>query len=512
MKRLLYSIPGCVILLSAAFATPIPLDAAEKTVKAKPATIYTQSEFKISQERMAMIDALLDRTIKRGLDVSKQSTILLLETEISGKMPLVPKAPVSNKTISQISAEARKIVRDDVAYTAQQANLRVAAEKEAAEKYPIAKLRTKVKFQYQKGPYIQDVEGIFFAATERYVQINDKRIPYVDLTDELRAKFDRKFNAEIRKEYVEKKIRELDQKKNDEIQQTFTKLLAGQDNLNEKNGYIYDKSAKQWTTARGYLQKQLPDAMKKYQAYLEEQRIKQQKARELEAARAKELAASRAVTAIDTSDVKKYEEILNAAKEKRQEIRENKSGVDTYQGFRNALWGASRYDVAYLFSRTKGARYEYVDFNSKLILPRYFPAEVFFVFDNNSLVKVVIDYGYQPRQKDDEAAKSDVKRLFSSEDFNNLVISLHDICGESDEEKAAKGNIFKEIANGTLTPEKLHPPQPQDNQEDEKAAPVIVKDFTVTWTGKETDMTLSFRYDKDNDVYQNVQLTKELKK
>ena len=168
--------------------------------------------------------------------------------------------------------------------------------------------------------------------------------------------------------------------------------------------------------------------------------------------------------------------------------------------------------MAYLFSRTKGARYEYVDFNSKLILPRYFPAEVFFVFDNNSLVKVVIDYGYQPRQKDDEAAKSDVKRLFSSEDFNNLVISLHDICGESDEEKAAKGNIFKEIANGTLTPEKLHPPQPQDNQEDEKAAPVIVKDFTVTWTGKETDMTLSFRYDKDNDVYQNVQLTKELKK
>ena len=144
-------------------------------------------------------------------------------------------------------------------------------------------------------------------------------------------------------------------------------------------------------------------------------------------------------------------------------------------------------------------------------MPRYFPAEIFFVFDNNSLVKVLIDYGYFPQKKaDSDTESSDIKRLFSSEDFNNLVISLYDICGESDEEKAAAGNLFKEIANGSLTPEKLHPPQQQP--EGENAAPVEVKDFTFTWTGKETDMTLSFRYDKDNDIYQNVRITKSLKK
>ena len=511
MKRLRYSIPGCLILLSAAFATPFSVVAAEKPAKVKPATIYTQSEFKISQERMAAIDALLDQAIKRNLDVSKQSTILLLETEINGKMPLVPKAPVSNKTITQISAEARKQLGDNVRDTAKLANLRAVAEKEAAEKYPLVKPRTKVSFQYKKGPFLEKVDGIFYSATDRFAQINDKRIFFMDLSAEQRAMFDRKFNAEKRKEYVDGKIREAEQKKNDELQATFTKLLAGQDILNEKNGYIYSKTEKQWITAKDYLQKQLPDAVKKYQAYQQEQRIKQQQARELEAARARELAASRAVTAIDTSDTKKYEEILNAAKKKRSEIRESKTGVDTYQGFRNALWGASRADVAYIFSQTKGARYEYVGFNSRLIMPRYFPAEIFFVFDNNSLVKVMIDYGYFPPKKaEGDADKADVKRLFSSEDFNNLVISLHDICGESDEEKAAAGNLFKEIANGTLTPEKLHPPQ--QPQEGEKTEPVAVKDFSFTWTGLETDMTLTFRYDKDNDIYQNVRITKELKK
>ncbi|MBO5202742.1 MAG: hypothetical protein J6C30_08455, partial [Lentisphaeria bacterium] len=63
---------------------------------------------------------------------------------------------------------------------------------------------------------------------------------------------------------------------------------------------------------------------------------------------------------------------------------------------------------------------------------------------------------------------------------------------------------------GSLTPEKLHPPQQQPVGEN--AAPVEVKDFTFTWTGKETDMTLSFRYDKDNDIYQNVRITKSLTK
>ena len=511
MKRLLYSIPGCLILFSAAFVTPFSIAAAEKTVKVKPATIYTQSEFKLSQERMAMIDALLDQAIKRNQDVSKQSTILLLETEISGKMPLVPKVPVSNKTIAQISAEARKQAGDDVRKTAQLANLRAIAEREAAEKYPLVKPRTKVKFSYKKGPYIEEVDGIFFTATDRHVQINDKRVFFIDLDAEQRAMFDRKFNAEKRKEYIDQKIREAEQQKIDELQKVFTKLLAGQDILNEKNGYIYSKTEKQWITAKDYLQKRLPDAIKKCKAYQEELRIKQLKEREIEAAKARELAASRAITAIDTSDTKKYEEILNAAKKKRLEIRESKTGVDTYQGFRNALWGASRADVAYLFSQTKGARYEYVGFNSRLVMPRYFPAEIFFVFDNNSLVKVLIDYGYFPPKKaDSDTESSDIKRLFSSEDFNNLVISLYDICGESDEEKAAAGNLFKEIANGSLTPEKLHPPQQQP--EGENAAPVEVKDFTFTWTGKETDMTLSFRYDKDNDIYQNVRITKSLKK
>ena len=111
MKKLLYALPGSLIIFSAVFATQFPLAAAEKKQKARPVTIYTQSEFKLSGERMKIIDDILENAIKRNLDFTRESTILLLETEISSKMPLTPKAPVSNKNISQFAAEARKMVR-----------------------------------------------------------------------------------------------------------------------------------------------------------------------------------------------------------------------------------------------------------------------------------------------------------------------------------------------------------------------------------------------------------------
>lgn len=516
MKKLLYALPGSLIIFSAVFATQFPLAAAEKKQKARPVTIYTQSEFKLSRERMKIIDDILENAIKRNLDFTRESTILLLETEISSKMPLTPKAPVSNKNISQFAAEARKMVRDNATYTAELTKLRMNTEKEAAEKYPLTKPRSKVKFQYQKGPYIEMIEGTFYAAFDRYVQIDGKRIPYVDLPEELRAQFDRKFNAEKRKEYVEQKVQTLEKQKNLEVQKTFTELLAGQDLLNEKNGYIYDRSAKQWISAKDYLQAKLPGAVEKYKAFVKEQQEKERIARESAAARAQQ--STKGAAGVDTSDPEKYKEILADAKEKRQKLQQEYSGVDAYQGFRNALWGATREEVAYLFSKISGARYERIGFDSKLFLPRYFPAEVYFKFDQSKLVMVTLYYGYltQVKSSEQQTEKIEAQRLFSSDDFNSLVVTLHDICGMSEEEKLAENrNLFKEIASGKLTPEKLHPPK---NTQDAKGAKDVqeeeaepVKVFTFTWIGEGTDMLLSFSYDRTKDVYQDVQLIKKQK-
>ena len=524
MKKLLYTLSGSFIIFAAVFAVQDPLTAAEKKKRTRPVTIYTQSEFKLSQERMNFIDGVLDNAIKRNLDLTRDSTILLLETEIAGKMPLTPKAAVSNKSISQFATEARKMVRDNATYTAELTNLRTNAEKEAANKYPLAKPRTKVKFQYQKGPYIENVDGTFYAAFDRYVQIDGKRIPYVDLPPELRAMFDRKFNAEKRKEFVDGKIRELEQQKEEEIQKTFTDLLAGQDILNEKNGYIYDKSAKQWVSAKDYLQSKLPDALKKYQEYLKEKQEKERLANEREAARLKEQQGVQAATGVDTSNQEKYKKILEEAKEKRKKIHQEFSGVDAYQGFRNALWGATREEVAFLFSRISGARIERIDFDSKLILPRYFPAEVFFKFDQNQLVMVTLYYGYanQIKNSNDQTAKTEIQRLFTSDDFDRLIVTLHDICGLSEEEKLfVNQNIFREIAKGKLTPEDLLPPKDekseknaetaQDVKENESMKKEPEKVFTFHWIGQKTDMTLTFIYNNDNKIYQDVQLTKKQK-
>ncbi len=507
MKRLLHTFSGSLIIISAVCATHFHLAAAEKEQKGRSATVYTQSEFELTSERMKFIDEVLENAIKRNLDVTSESTILLLETEISRKMPLTPKIPVSNKGISQFAAEARKQVRDDASYAAERTKLRANAEKEALEKYPLAKPRTKVKFQYKKGPYIETVDGTFYMAFERYVQIDGKRIPFMDLPDEQRAMFDRKFNAEKRKEYVDQKIKDLEIQKNLEIQKMFTELLAGQDLRNEKNGYLYDKSQRKWITAKDYLQSKLPAAIEKYQVYLKEQQERERIAKERAEIRVSQ--NTKGKTGSDTSDPEKYKKILADAKAKRQKLELEFSGVDAYQGFRNALWGASREEVAYLFSKVTGARYERIDFDSKLTLQRYSPAEVFFKFAQNKLVMVTLSYGYAVQVKNNE--KTEIQRIFSSNDFNSLIITLHDICGLSEEEKLADNrNLFKEIASGKLTPEKLHPPKDVKDAKDAKAEPV--KSFFFTWIGQETDMTLSFGYDPEKDVYQDVQLTKKKKK
>ena len=316
-------------------------------------------------------------------------------------------------------------------------------------------------------------------------------------------------------------MRDWEQQKEKEIQKTFTDLLAGQDLLNEKNGYIYDRTAKQWISAKDYLQSKLPDALKKYQEYLKEKQEKERLANEREAARLKEQLGVQAATGVDTSNQEKYKKILEDAKEKRKKIQQEFSGVDAYQGFRNALWGATREEVAFLFSRISGARIERIDFDSKLILPRYFPAEVFFKFDQNQLVMVTLYYGYanQIKNNNDQAAKTEIQRLFTSDDFNRLIVTLHDICGLSEEEKlSGNQNLFREIAKGKLTPEDLLPSDQKkdtkdvkDVKENESVKKEPEKVFTFHWFGQKTDMTLTFIYDKDNEIYQDVQLTKKQK-
>ena len=71
-------------------------------------------------------------------------------------------------------------------------------------------------------------------------------------------------------------------------------------------------------------------------------------ANEREAARLEEQLGVQAATGVDTSNQEKYKKILEDAKEKRKKIQQEFSGVDAYQGFRTALWGATREEVALL--------------------------------------------------------------------------------------------------------------------------------------------------------------------
>ena len=507
MKRQFLVLSGCFLIFSTAFAAPLTAQNAPAPRKNRgPITTYSQSKFQISLERAAMIRDILDKAIKQNRDITKPNVIALLETEIAMKMPLVPKVEISNKPIAYFSEQAKKMVNEMGQGDAEKKILEKLRQ-EAEKKYPLVAPRTPVKLQYKRGNRVMNVEGIFYSANDRYIQINNRKISCVDLTDEQRARYDAKFNAALREEYVNAKMQDHVHSMGNKEQELFTKLLAEQDITNEKNGYIFDRTERQWLTAKEYFNKILPTAQAEYHEYVLAQAKKraEEEARQ-RAQREKDIAENGGVSAIDTSNQERYEEVIKDAKAKRAAVDKKFSGIDAYQGYNSALWNTSPEEVAYLFSKLPGTKHYSTISYDKIVRKGTFPAEVFFYFRDNKLYRTVEFYGAlekpvvkEGQEKAEPAAKI---RVLSAEAFSKLLVELHDLCGSSDEEKnAPRRNLFEEITDGELTPEKLHPPREGEE---------MPYEFSFTWTGSDTTMKLTFEYDYDSDSYSDVKLDKVL--
>ena len=230
-----------LLAIVAATAAQCMLTAQEKNSSGTAAAqILAQqnSEYALSRQRRARIEQILAEAVKNGADITRPDAVSAIETQISKEMPLSPVIELRSESVQKLDQEAERLMRKKFD-AALEKKLQAAAEKKAVEKYPAIARGTEVTFTYEKGRYAgSTIKGVFLSATARYVQIGDRRIPYVDMESNQRAMFDAQYNQEQRSRYVRELLGNFAAKKKETRQEIFLQLLAGQRLENEKNGYL----------------------------------------------------------------------------------------------------------------------------------------------------------------------------------------------------------------------------------------------------------------------------------
>lgn len=477
-----------LLAIVAATAAQCMLTAQEKNTSGTAAAqILAQqnSEYALSRQRRARIEQILAEAVKNGTDITRPDAVSAIETQISKEMPLSPAIELRSESVQKLDQEAERLMRKKFD-AALEKKLQAAAEKKAVEKYPAIARGTEVTFTYEKGRYAgSTIKGVFLSATARYVQIGDRRIPYVDMESSQRAMFDAQYNQEQRSRYVRELLGNFAAKKKETQQEIFLQLLAGQRLENEKNGYLYDTQKMRWETARQYFQTILKPAQEK--AKVEFAAAAARKAAEqAEKQKAQDAVGySEGLAKIDTSDNARYEEIMKDVTARRQEIYKKFAGVDACQGYGNAVWGVSRSEVAYIFSKEAGATMKSDLAGDTVSFENGTPAAVRFYYRNNKLYKVEELYG-----------------TISFEVFEKVKANCHEALGNSTEEKARSGqDLFKMLERGELKPADIR------SAEDKDAYDADV--YVFHWTGEYSKGILTFVYNREEDVYEGVTLTKE---
>lgn len=454
----------------------------------KTAVTYSKAKHEVSAERKKQITKIVQQAIQNGQNIALPEVVLSLQHATSKVVPLTPAQPIAAKSLAEIDKLAQNTVEQKFN---QEAKDKVVAwaTNDAVKRFPMAQPKDHVSFSYKQGPFTHNVDGTFYRANARDMQVNDKIIPYVDLDEATRAKFDPKFNQDLRDKYVRSILTRFEQQKNKERQKVFEELLIAQDKTNENNGYLFDKKNDCWITADEYLKKRIAIEMEKQEALA--------KARAKAAAKAKAEGGETEVDdegntkngEIDTSDASRYNAIMESVKVRQNDLFDKYSGIDANPGFELALWGCSRTEVAYIFSKEKNAKLVSKLTSDELERTNGSPKLVEFFYSNNMLNKTIATYGTMPYDQ-----------------FDKLKKSLHETLGQSAEEKAdTTKDLFLLIERGDITPKEIRA------KDDPSLAEIDEKLFVFRWIGENTVGILTFTYDTESESYKNVVFTKEQK-
>ncbi len=463
-------------ILIAAAAIPMSLAAQAELAKTAVQTMVDNTH-QVSEKRRAQIDQILEEAITNGTDLTDKSKVSALEARVGTIVPLAPAWDAQTLTLPELNALAEKKNADK--FTPElDADVKAAADKRAAEKYPLAKSRQEVSITCEKGLLAgQTISGLFYQATARYAEIGSKRVTFVDMTPEQRSLFDVRFNKTLRDKYAAELLKNYDAKKAKSQEQIFQKLMKTQQLENEQNGYIYDSRIEKWVSGRTYFRSSLKPAIERQKVLMAERAARAAEDAKVQAAISGGDGFAYGAASQDTGDEERYKEVMDSVKKAWAEINKTQTGIDANQGYGNAHWGVTRSEAAYIFSRNPNYAYVINMSNDMLAIKNGNPKLVKFNYKDGKLCKTEEVYG-------------DI----SYEAFDDLKIRLHERLGLAEEEKAQEDkDLFAMIEKSEIQPKK----------EDDGY-------FIFIWKGKQSRGTLSFIYDSEADAYKDVVFTKEL--
>ena len=226
-----------------------------KKEKYVPKDRITSPEFKVSNQRIDAIHAVIRKYYDQHAKLDNPDVISQIKEDIQKIVPVSPEKAADNRTMFKIREDVQPQV--DKKFLGSTDDIRRAADEEALKKFPMAKRGDSVTLYYKRGRRINKVQGNYygFGIGGKSVRINSNNIPYFDLTPESKAIFDKNANAEIRKEYVMKKVNEYLAERLKYSNKLYNDEVTRVRLANEKLGYIYRHG--KWEPAETVMNEQL---------------------------------------------------------------------------------------------------------------------------------------------------------------------------------------------------------------------------------------------------------------
>ena len=328
------------------------------------------AKYQLSNHRTDIIKGIINGYAPSE-DLSDASVVQAISNDIRKEMPLIPSVPLEKADPQELNERAKALV--DQEYGIDDKKYANVVEAEAEKEFPLYKVGDKVVVNYNMGPKHFSVTGTLYRVTEKSITVEDKVINLVDLSDEIRARFDPRKNAYMRNRFVETQVSRLNKTRIEKINDYYEKLRDEIFKRNETAGYIYDPQLGQWATAQ--------DLSKSYIARVLKDKAKQQRPKQNTTAKTEDTesfsepedivsgndGADEEIEQDDTGtqqagirpvndeiklednaeSQKKYKAVIAKAEDQIKDANENFSGIDADSGYKKACWGFTIADARY---------------------------------------------------------------------------------------------------------------------------------------------------------------------
>ena len=449
------------------------------------------AKYQISNHRTDLIKATIDGYASSD-DISDPAVTRSIMEDIGKHMPLIPSAPLEKADLQALNNKAKAMVEQEYGSDDKKYASVVAAE--AAAEFPLYKVGDIVTVNYNMGPKHFSVKGKLYRVTENAITVEDKVINLVDLSDEVRSRFDPRKNEYMRDRYKETHIHLLNRIKIEKLNDYYEKLKGEIFTRNETAGYIYDSQTDHWATAQE-IAKNYIDRLAREKAKTQPRTRPNTPRTETTVAETDDFVDDAPATnpvsvatgntgkgrtggaptneAIKLEDNDQYEAVIAKAEERIQDAYENFDGIDADCGYKKACWGFSIKDARYaLWHEPEFPFIEPARGRDVIVIPDEGldigiagdPASIELVYNANSLSKVVY-----------------IMKDCSRQEFINFKDSLTEQYGRSAEE-AASSAAYTNIFSGKTKPQQI---ADADEIADAQAA---VKDAEKAFNRAEADL------------------------